>query len=114
MGQALRKARFDGAVGVLVAPLRITAPWWPILVSASRTPGSSRVSAPYIRLKSSRALRNPSGTHLGSVAVCIFDFRSDRCKQLPSQCPGSRVWRGPSCVAASDDRGDEALCPLPL
>ena len=113
---ALRKAQCDGASGVLVVPYQITAPWWPLATSASRTPSppGARVFAPCIRWRARRALINPTGAHLREVAICVFEFRPEHGRALASTCPGALAWRGPSCVAAHDDLDDDLAFSLSL
>jgi hypothetical protein len=109
VAQALRKAQWDEAAGVLVVPHQVTAPWWPLAMGASRTPSppGARVFAPCQRLRARRALHHPSGAYLREVAICVFDFRPDSCRAPHTTCPGSRAWRGTSFVTASDDLDDD-------
>jgi hypothetical protein len=111
--RALRKAQCDEACGVMVVPFRVTAPWWPLAANASRTPSphGSRAFSPFFRWRTALALRNPSGSALPAVAVCVFDFRPDRARLPHTSCPGALAWRGPSCIAAADDASDFQALP---
>jgi hypothetical protein len=116
VARALRKAQCDEAAGVLVVPYHITAPWWPLATSASRTPSppGARVFAPCIRWRTRRALTNPTGAHLPEVAICVFDFRPEHGRELAPTCPGTLAWSGASCVAAHDDLDDDLAFSQPL
>ena len=109
VARALRKAQCDEVTGIVVVPHQITAPWWPLVTGASRTPSPPgvRAFAPFIRWRARRALLNPTGAHLREVAICVFDFRPEQGRTLAATCPGALAWRGASCVAADDDLDDD-------
>jgi hypothetical protein len=109
VARALRKAQCDEVTGIVVVPYQITAPWWPLVTGASRTPSppGARAFSPCIRWRARRALLNPTGAHLREVAICVFDFRPEHGRTLAATCPGTLAWRGASCVAADDDLDDD-------
>jgi hypothetical protein len=77
VAEALRKAKCDEAVGVMVVPYQCTAPWWPLAMGASTTPSRSTAAfAPCLKRSCRGHLLNQSGSFLPSIAILTFDFRS--------------------------------------
>jgi hypothetical protein len=106
MRRFVAKAQADGARGVVLVPLAITASYWPRLVAAARPIGNQS----FVHIRNPETVLVDAQGHLPpALAVFAVDFGSSsprRCDSYAPACGQERAWRGRPLLGHPSDVAD--------